>query len=632
MTKETFLTSLDKHLFAEGTHERVYEKLGAHVIEQDGKTGVHFAVWAPNAKTVNIIADFNDWDGSKTPMKGDSSGIWTCFVPDVGYGTHYKYQIIATNGQVLDKSDPYGFGAEVRPKTASIVVDVDAYQWQDKAWMEQRKETQALDAPISVYEVHLGSWMRNEAGEFLTYQELADKLIPYIKDLGYTHIELLPIAEHPYDGSWGYQVVGYFAPTSRFGSPAEFQAFVDACHQANIGVIVDWVPAHFPKDGHGLGYFDGTHLYEHADPRQGEHKDWGTYIFNFGRNEVQCFIFSNAVFWAEKYHIDGLRVDAVASMLYLDYSREEGEWVPNIYGGRENLEAIYVLKKFNEILHGLYPDILTFAEESTAWPQVSRPVYLGGLGFDLKWNMGWMHDTLEYISKDPVHRQYHHNQLTFSMLYAFNENFILPLSHDEVVHLKGSMIKKMPGDDWQKFANLRAYYAFMYGHPGKKLLFMGGEFGQWSEWNFAGTLDWYAAEFPPHQGISNLVRDLNKLYNTEPALYEVDFAYTGFDWIDCNDHEQSIISFMRHDKARKEHIIFVCNFTPIPREAYRVGAPETGFYKELINTDATEYWGSGVGNGGGVQAENLAWHGLPASLNLTLPPLSTVVLKRQSEA
>jgi 1,4-alpha-glucan branching enzyme len=482
-----------------------------------------------------------------------------------------------------------------------------------------------------VYEVHLGSWRRGDGNRFLSYAELAGQLIPYVKELGYTHIELLPITEHPFDGSWGYQTVGYYAPTSRFGSPQDFMAFVNACHQAEIGVILDWVPAHFPKDAHGLGRFDGTPLYEHADPRQGEHSDWGTYIFNFGRNEVQSFLFSNAVFWLEKYHLDGLRVDAVASMLYLDYSRKEGEWIPNIHGGRENLEAIYFIKHFNEIVHGIFPDILTFAEESTAWPQVSRPVYLGGLGFDMKWNMGWMHDTLDYMSKEPVYRRYHHNSLTFSLLYAFNENFILPLSHDEVVHLKGSMIKKMPGDDWQKFANLRTYYAYMYGHPGKKLLFMGSEFGQWTEWDFNYSLSWDALNWPPHQGVSRVVSDLNRLYRQESALYEVDFEPQGFVWIDANDSEDSVISFMRYNRERDEFLVFVCNFTPVPRFNYRIGVPQAGYYAELLNTDAVEYWGSGVGNQGGVSSEEFAWHNYPCSLNLTLPPLATLVLKRRDK-
>lgn len=629
MTNSSFITALDRYLFAQGTHERAYEKLGAHLIEIDGVPGTHFAVWAPNAQAVHLIGDFNDWQGQAAPMQRGVTGIWTRFEPQVSAGACYKYRIRSKDGLLLDKADPYAFAAEVPPKTASIVADIDRYTWGDAEWMAKRKQRQALDAPLSIYEMHLGSWMRGEDNRELSYTDLVEKLIPYIKDMGYTHIELLPIAEHPFDGSWGYQVTGYYAPTSRYGHPQEFQAFVDACHQTDIGLILDWVPAHYPKDGHGLGYFDGTHLYEHADPRQGEHKDWETYIFNYGRREVQSFLLSNAVFWLEKYHLDGLRVDAVASMLYLDYSREMGEWVPNIHGGRENLEAIYLLKKFNEVVHGLYPDILTFAEESTAWPQVSRPVYLGGLGFDMKWNMGWMHDTLEYMSKDPIHRSYHHNQLTFSLLYAFNENFILPLSHDEVVHLKGAMIDKMPGDLWQKFANLRTYYAFQYGHPGKKLLFMGGEFGQWREWNFATSLDWHILADEAHQGLSNLVRDLNWLYRTESALHEVDFEKEGFDWIDCNDIGQSVVIFMRHNKMNDEHLIFVANFTPIPREAYRIGLPEAGPYQEYFNTDLKKYWGSGITNGHHLHSDTIPWHGLPFSLSLTLPPLSVLILKRE---
>ncbi|MFQ5576379.1 MAG: 1,4-alpha-glucan branching protein GlgB [Anaerolineae bacterium] len=629
MTSSPFITDLDKHLFAEGSHERLYQKLGAHSIEVERVNGVHFAVWAPNARAVHLVGDFNYWDSDQHPMQSlGESGIWTRFEPGLGPGTLYKFRITAQNGQTLEKADPFAFAAELRPQTASVVANLEGYTWGDADWMAHRTERQSLNAPIAVYEVHLGSWQRGEGNRYLSYTELAERLIPYAKEMGYTHLELLPISEHPFDGSWGYQTIGYFAPTSRFGPPQEFMAFVDACHRAGIGVIIDWVPAHFPKDAHGLGYFDGTHLYEHADPRQGEHTDWGTLIFNYGRNEVRAFLLSNAVFWLDKYHIDGLRVDAVASMLYLDYSRREGEWIPNPYGGRENLEAIHFLKRFNEIVHGIYPDILTFAEESTAWPQVSRPVYLGGLGFDLKWNMGWMHDTLEYMTKDPIHRRFHHNNLTFSLLYAFNENFILPLSHDEVVHMKGSMVSKMSGDDWQKFANLRAYYGFMLGHPGKKLLFMGGEFGQWAEWNHNYSLDWHQLNYPPHQGLQQLVRDLNHLYRSEPALFEVDFEPPGFQWIDANDSNNSVIAFMRRNRAGDEHLIFVCNFTPLPRHNYRIGVPEAGFYRERINTDAADYWGSGMGNAGGLPSDNIPWHNLPHSLNLTLPPLSTLILRR----
>lgn len=628
MTKP-FFSDMDKYLFAEGNHERVYEKLGAHLTELDGVSGVHFAVWAPNAKAVYLVGDFNFWHSTQHPMMSlGESGVWTRFEPGLGVGTLYKFRIETHDGQWLEKSDPYAFAAELRPQTASVVTDLDTYTWNDGDWLAHRAKAQALDAPIAVYEVHLGSWQRGDGNRYLTYAELADRLIPYIKKMGYTHIELLPIAEHPFDGSWGYQIVSYFAPTSRFGSPAEFMAFVDACHQADIGVIVDWVPAHFPKDAHGLGNFDGTHLYEHADPRKGEHKDWGTYIFNYGRNEVRAFLLSNAVFWFDKYHIDGLRVDAVASMLYLDYSRNEGEWIPNIYGGRENLEAISFLKRFNEVTHGIFPDILTFAEESTAWPQVSRPVYLGGLGFDLKWNMGWMHDTLDYMSKEPVYRRYHHNELTFSLIYAFNEQFILPLSHDEVVHMKGSLVSKMSGDDWQKFANLRAYYGYMYGHPGKKLLFMGGEFGQWTEWDNEHSLKWDSLNYPPHKGVARLVADLNRLYRTEKALFEIDFKPNGFAWIDANDSENSVVAFIRRSRTGDDGVIFVCNFTPVPRYNYRIGVPEEGFYTEMLNTDAEIYWGSGMGNMGGVQSESQPWHNLPHSINLTLPPLSTLILKR----
>jgi 1,4-alpha-glucan branching enzyme len=621
---------MDQYLFAQGTHERIYEKLGAQLTEVEGVQGVHFAVWAPNARMVHLIGNFNYWTSYEHPMTPlGETGIWTRFEPGLEPGTLYKFRMTTQTGQELEKSDPVAFAAELRPQTASVVADINSHTWGDQAWMENRKARQAFDAPISIYEVHLGSWRRGDGNGYLTYTELAEQLIPYVVEMGFTHIELLPVAEHPFDGSWGYQTVGYFAPTSRFGSPRDFQAFVDACHQAGIGVIIDWVPAHFPKDAHGLGLFDGTHLYEHSDPRQGEHRDWGTYIFNYGRHEVRSFLISNAIFWLDKYHIDGLRVDAVASMLYLDYSRTGEEWLANIHGGRENLEAIHFLKRFNEVVHGIYPDILTFAEESTAWPMVSRPVYLGGLGFDLKWNMGWMHDTLEYMSKEPIHRRYHHNNLTFSLVYAFNENFILPLSHDEVVHLKGSILNKMPGDDWQKAANLRAYYGYMYGHPGKKLLFMGNEFGQWVEWNFDASLEWGGIEFHPHKGVAQFVRDLNHLYQAEPALHEVDFSVDGFTWIDFHDSDNSVIAFIRHSKASNAQVIIACNFTPVPRDTYRLGVPEAGFYAEILNSDATVYWGSGIGNLGGVESEPEPWHGFPHSIKLTLPPLSTLMLKKQ---
>ena len=627
----SFITDLDQYLFAQGTHERIYEKFGAHLTEVDGVRGVHFAVWAPNAKMVYLIGDFNYWTSFEHPMTPlGETGIWTRFEPGLGPGTLYKFRITTQTGQELEKGDPVAFAAELRPQTASVVADIDSYTWGDQAWLQNRKARQAFDEPMSIYEVHLGSWRRGEGNSYLTYTQLAEQLIPYVVEMGFTHIELLPVSEHPFDGSWGYQTVGYYAPTSRFGSPQDFQAFVDACHQAGIGVIVDWVPAHFPKDAHGLGRFDGSHLYEHSDPRQGEHRDWGTYIFNYGRHEVRAFLISNAVFWLDKYHIDGLRVDAVASMIYLDYSRSEGEWVSNVHGGRENLEAIHFLKRFNEVVHGIYPDILTFAEESTAWPMVSRPVYLGGLGFDLKWNMGWMHDSLEYMSKDSIYRRYHHNNLTFSLVYAFNENFILPLSHDEVVHLKGSMLNKMPGDDWQRAANLRAYYGYMYGHPGKKLLFMGGEIAQWPEWNFDASLEWGGVGFHPHKGVAQFVKDLNHLYQAESALHEVDFSEDGFTWIDFHDSDNSVIAFMRRNKADDEQVLIVCNFTPVPRYEYRLGVPEAGFYAEILNSDATVYWGSGMGNFGGVESEPEAWHLFPHSIKLTLPPLSTLMLKKQA--
>jgi 1,4-alpha-glucan branching enzyme len=628
--KKRILTDFDLHLIAEGTHYKIYEKLGAHVMELDGKKGVHFAVWAPNAKKVSVIGDFNNWDHKKNPLKpiGDS-GIWETFVPGIEEGELYKFYIESKYRKYKEqKADPFAFYFEVRPKSAAIIYNIEGkHQWQDQEWIEQRKKKNWLESPMAIYEVHLGSWMRGENNRFLSYRELAEKLILYVKDLGFTHIELLPITEHPLDASWGYQTIGYFAPTSRFGKPEDFMYFVDQCHQNGIGVIMDWVPAHFPKDAHGLGFFDGTCLYEHEDPRKGEHRDWGTLIFNYGRNEVRNFLISNALFWIEKYHIDGLRVDAVASMLYLDYSRAPGEWIPNIYGGNENLEAIDFLKKFNEIVHGYHQGVLTIAEESTAWPMVSRPTYLGGLGFSMKWNMGWMHDTLEYFSKDPIFRKYHTNNLTFSLLYAFTENFILPFSHDEVVHGKRSMLDKMPGDIWQKFANLRALYGYMYGHPGKKLLFMGSEFGQWREWKFDESLDWHLLDYNSHKGLQRFVIDLNRIYKSEPALYELDFDWHGFEWIDFHDSENSIISFIRRAKNPEDFLVFVFNLTPVPRFSYRIGVPRADFYKEILNSDSKFYWGSNLGNTGGLVAENIPAHGRPFSLNLTLPPLSVLILK-----
>lgn len=626
-----WVTDFDKYLMAEGTHERAYEKMGAHLIELDGVEGVHFAVWAPNARAVYVMGEFNSWHAESHPMNSSDSGVWTLFVPGLGEYTVYKYRIVTGNGDSFDKADPYGFAMEQRPKTASVVVNLDRYQWSDQDWVGRRAEHQALDTPMSIYEVHLSSWRKAPDEEwgtrYLTYREMVEQLIPYVVEMGFTHIELLPVAEHPLDASWGYQVLGFYSPTSRFGTPEDLMYFIDQCHQHNIGVLLDWVPAHFPKDGSGLNFFDGTHLYSHADPRQGEHQDWGTLIFNYGRNEVRAFLISNALFWIDKYHFDGLRVDAVASMLYLDYSREEEQWIPNEYGGRENLAAISFLRKMNEVVHGVYPGVLTVAEESTAWPMVSRPTYMGGLGFSLKWNMGWMHDTLNYMSKNPVYRKYHHNDMTFSLLYAFNENFVLPLSHDEVVHGKGSLLNKMAGDEWQKFANLRAYYGFMWGHPGKKLLFMGGEFGQWQEWNFSTSLEWEALTAYNHQGVKRFLEDLNELYRNEPALYEDDFEWTGFAWIDANDSDNSVFSFVRNAKSSDEFVIVVSSFTPVPRYDYRIGVPRPGFYREILNSDSEHYWGSNVGNDGGRMTEDIPSHGHAQSLSLTLPPLGTVMLK-----
>jgi len=624
------LTDFDLHLLGEGTHYKNYEKLGAHVIEVKGLKGVHFAVWAPNAEAVSVIGDFNRWDGNSHKMRMlGSSGIWEIFIPGLSEGEIYKFNIKSKSGEVLEKADPYAFSSEIRPKSASIVYDIDKYTWNDAKWLSEREHHNALDAPISMYEVHLGSWMRvpEDGNRYLTYRELAKKLAEYVKDMGYTHVQLMPVTEYPLDASWGYQTIGYFAPTSRFGKPEEFMYFVDYMHQNGIGIILDWVPAHFPKDGHGLARFDGTCLYEHADPRKGEHQDWGTLIFNYGRNEVRNFLLSNALFWLDKYHIDGLRVDAVASMIYLDYSRQPGEWIPNQYGGNENLEAIDFLKRFNEVLHSTHPGVLTIAEESTAWTGVSRPTYLGGLGFSLKWNMGWMNDTLRYFSKDPIHRKYEHDNLTFSLLYAFTENFILVLSHDEVVHGKRSLLDKMPGDFQQRFANLRALYGYMYGHPGKKLLFMGGEIGQWWEWNHDESVHWHLLQYESHHGLQRYVRDLNRLYQSEPALYEVDFDYHGFEWIDFRDAEGSIISFIRRGKDPEDFLVFVYNFTPVARMGYRVGVPKGGFYKEVMNSDSGSYWGGNMGNFGGICADEMPWHGRASSLSLTIPPLSMVVMK-----
>ena len=625
------LTDFDLHLIGEGTHYEKYEKLGAHVREVNGARGVHFAVWAPNARRVSVVGDFNLWDGRAHAMRvRGASGIWELFIPGLDQGLIYKFEIRTPAGTML-KADPYGFLSELRPKTASIVADLDRYEWHDADWCETREKRDWLSAPVSIYEAHLGSWRRGgtDGVSWLNYRELAEQLIPYVKQMGYTHIELLPVMEHPFDASWGYQTVGYFSATSRHGSPAGLMEFIDRCHQEGIGVILDWTPAHFPRDAHGLAHFDGTHLYEHADPRKGAHPDWGTLVFNYGRNEVQNYLISNALFWLDKYHADGLRVDAVASMLYLDYSRKPGEWIPNPYGGRENLEAVAFLKKLNEVVHGRHPGVLTVAEESTAWPMVSRPTYLGGLGFSLKWNLGWMHDTLDYFSRDPIYRKYHHNRMTFSMLYAFTENFILPFSHDEVVHGKGSLIGRMPGDYWQQFANLRLLHAYQFAHPGKKLLFMGGEFGQWIEWNHEQSLDWHLLDYEPHRGVQRLVVDLNQLYKSEPALHEVDFDWPGFDWLDCNDADSSVLAFLRRAKDANDFIVAVCNFTPVVRENYRVWVPQPGFYREVLNTDSAHYGGSNKGNAGGVYAEPIPWLGHDYSLRLTLPPLSAVFLKLQ---
>ena len=623
---------LDLHLWAEGNHYQIYKKLGAHLTEVDGARGTAFHVWAPNAQRVSIVGDFNAWDGRVHPMrKLLGSGVWEIFLPGVTEGTHYKFEVKQAHGGVVLKSDPFAFFSQYGTATASLVFDLHRYTWSDSEWMERRRQKEWHKSPVSIYEVHLGSWQRKpeEDNRFLSYRELADTLLPYVLEMGYTHVELLPVAEHPFEGSWGYQVTGYFAPTSRFGNPDEFRYFVDRCHQAGVGVILDLVPGHFPKDAHGLAEFDGTDLYEHSDTRQGEHMDWGTLIFNYGRNEVRNFLIANGLFWLDEYHIDGLRVDAVASMLYLDYSRKAGEWVPNIHGGRENLDAIYFMKRFNEVCYERFPGIMTIAEESTAWPGVSRPTYLGGLGFGFKWNMGWMHDFLRYMSLDPIHRRYHQGDITFSLIYAFHEHFILVLSHDEVVHGKGSLINKMPGDVWQKFANLRMFYAWMYAHPGKKLLFMGGEFGQWREWNHNQSLDWHLCADPHHDGLKRFVQHLNWLYKNEAALYEQDDSYDGFEWIDFHDSDNSVIAFKRK-AANGDVIAFVINATPIVREGYRIGVNGEGFYEEILNTDAATYGGAGIGNMGGLHAEGIPWQGKTHSLTLRLPPLAVVGLKRRA--
>jgi 1,4-alpha-glucan branching enzyme len=625
----SLLTDNDLYLFNEGSHFRLHEKLGAHLMTVDGTQGTYFAVWAPDAKSVAVMGDFNGWDRASNPLRPKGqSGIWEGFVPGVSKGALYKYHIASRHKRyTVEKADPFAVHSETPPKTASVVWNLD-YGWGDQDWMAGRGRQNALDAPIAIYEVHLGSWMSvpEEGGRSLSYREVAPKLADHVKRMGFTHVEFLPVMEHPFYGSWGYQTTGYFAPTSRYGTPQELMYLIDYLHQQGIGVILDWVPSHFPKDEHGLGYFDGTHLYEHSDPRKGLHPDWDSLIFNYGRKEVQSFLISSALFWLDKYHADGLRVDAVASMLYLDYSREEGEWIPNEYGGRENLEAHAFLRRLNEEVYRSHPEVQTIAEESTAWPMVSRPTYVGGLGFGLKWDMGWMHDTLQYMSRDPVHRRHHHNELTFRMVYAFTENFALPLSHDEVVHGKGSLLGRMPGDDWQKFANLRLLLAYMYAQPGKKLLFMGGEFGQWNEWDHDESLQWQLAQYDRHAGLQRLVEDLNQLYRSEPALHELDCDGAGFEWIDCNDAEHGVLSFLRRSRSGEE-IAAVCNFTPVPRHSYRVGVSRRGSWREVLNSDSKHYWGSGQGNLGSVRAAPAGHHGRRYSLSLTLPPLAAVFLK-----
>ena len=621
----------DLHLFSEGKLFKAYDTLGSHLRTVNGVTGVHFVVWAPNATRVSVVGGFNRWDGRCHPMESRGvTGLWELFVPDIPEGTLYKYEIRSQQTDApFTKADPYAFAGELRPRTASTVRDLSTYQWKDQDWMEVRSRTNPLTSPISIYEVHLGSWMRapEEGGRWLTYRELADKLLHYVKDMGYTHLELMPITEHPFDGSWGYQATGYFAATCRFGPLEDFMAFVDAAHQAGISVIMDWAPAHFPDDPHGLAWFDGTNLYDHEDPRLGYHPEWKSRIFNYGRVEVKNFLVNSALFWLDKYHIDGLRVDAVASMLYLDYGRQSGEWIPNQFGGNENLAAVTFIKELNVLVHQEHPGAVTIAEESTSWPGVSKPTYTGGLGFTFKWNMGWMHDTLDYFKTDPLYRAHHQNQITFGLVYAFHENFMLVLSHDEVVHGKKSLLDKMPGDDWQRFANLRALYGFMYGHPGKKMLFMGGEFGQWWEWNHDDSLQWHLCQYAPHLGLQRYVHDLNWLYRNEPALYEVDFDWTGFQWIDFNDTANSVIAFVRKAKDQNNAIVCVCNFTPVPQHQYRIGVPAPGWYREIMNSDSDTYGGSNQGNGGGVMAEPTVYQGFANSISLTLPPLSVVYLK-----
>lgn len=621
------IDDFDLHLFKQGTHWHAYRFLGAHPIQVDGVEGVLFAVWAPNADRVSVIGDFNHWDGRVHPMRClCGTGVWELFLPGVKDGSLYRFELRTRSGNVLIKNDPYGNFFQKRPDNAGIITAHSHYEWQDQVWMKQRKEDDWRHMPLSIYELHLGSWQRDEQGDFLNYRELAHRLSGYLGELGFTHVELLPITEHPFDGSWGYQTTGYFAPTSRFGAPDDFRYFVDHLHQHGIGVILDWVPAHFPKDEHALARFDGTALYEHEDPRRGEHRDWGTLIFNYGRAEVRNFLLASAVYWLEEFHLDGLRVDAVASMLYLDYSRAEGDWLPNEHGGRENLEAVDLLRHLNEVTHAQFPGTIVVAEESTSWPQVSRPTWLGGLGFSMKWNMGWMHDTLNYFSQDPIYRHYHHDRLTFGLLYAFSENFVLPFSHDEVVHGKGSLLNKMPGDEWQKFASLRLLYSYMFTYPGKKLMFMGGEFAQGREWNENVQLDWHLMELPSHQGIRVLIADLNRLYRRLPALHSQEFDEAGFEWIDCHDASQSTLSYLRKTKDG-QFVVVLLNFTPVPREHYRIGLPQPGRYREVLNSDSSYYGGSNMGNTGWVQTQPVPWMGRPHSIELTLPPLGALILQ-----
>lgn len=641
----SIFSDFDLHLFGQGKHYDIYEKMGAHPYTVNGVSGVNFAVWAPNARGVSVIGDFNNWDRNAHPMhlRHSDLGVWECFIPGLQVGIRYKYAIFSHyNNYMVDKIDPYGFAAEFRPNTANIVADIHQHSWEDGAWLQQREQHQRLGSPISIYEVHLGSWRRvlerrqGEKGEeaaYMTYRELAPALATYVKNMGFTHIELLPITEYPFDGSWGYQVTGYFAPTSRFGPPEDFQYFVDYMHQQGLGVLLDWVPSHFPKDGHALSYYDGTHLYEYSDPRKGEHKQWGTYVFDYGRDEVRNFLIASALFWLREYHIDGLRVDAVASMLYLDYLRPPNEQVTNRYGGREHLEAVDFLRQLNEAVYAQVPGTITIAEESTSWPLVTRPTYMGGLGFTFKWNMGWMHDMLDYMHLDPIYRRYHHNNITFSLMYAYSENFVLPLSHDEVVHIKGSMINKMPGDLWQRFANLRAFFGYMWGHPGKKLLFMGGEFGQWSEWNYRQSLDWHLLSppgDPHHRQLQEYIQELNHVYQQEPALSALDCDPAGFSWIDPHDSDNSVISFMRRSNKSEDTLVIICNFTPIPRHGYRLGVPDAGEYYEVLNSDAHQYGGSGLVNLQPMPSGPIYWQSCPHSILLTLPPLATVILKRRS--